>query len=705
MPIGSEVIARHIYADENGIIGSITPLRVPTIDATPFSRWKRQNAESAVTRRVHPLHARAVDMYDGNHWQGGWGWIGPKPHPQLDGPTDIQEAVTDIMNGFVSRNVVREIARRFRRAAMGREPRWALVPRDMSALKQADPDAGDDDDDETTPVEPEPTPTADPTSRARQRQQQRRRTRAKSKRAKPKIPKELQSLIDEASRAITLWWDERGVHELLQKFITTLQMPSGRAAMRIYLPDGFRTTVVGENGARTRRLAGSTSLDDALAKLYPEHPLPTQSVVYEDPQTKRKCGVTIYSVPDESNSAGRVVVELTYLDDAGAQTIVRTLTGDAEQSSSAGGVDLGGRLLMYEATMEPIITEQMIEMQRALNLALTMLPRNITTSGFLSRIITNGKLPGHWEVVDGKRTGKYIVDELPIFGPSMTNYIKGEEVKNKDGTSTLANVGVHESPPVDPTPTIHGVRGIYESMLEEGEQDHVLDRGADNANSGRSKEQGRAGFESASDEIATRVNRMGRWLLETLLACAEVLMGQPGKYTSKLRVVFECRTKVGPVSTDERASYINAYEKGVIALETAQEAIGVYDVDAERDKIEAQEGGAIDLRIRQANAFKMFIDAKLHGELAGELVGFSPDLLERIAQSFDEALEREAEQKAAELENATKIAETGAAARGVGQGVGGGRPSGNKSPPNRQGASKLTQKQSNKDRARPSTTA
>jgi len=688
MPIGSELIYRHEIEDA-AIVGSIFPVATPALDATPFSKWKTQNASQAINSALSPIHYRAQQMYEGNHWQGGWGWIGPHPDPVDDPQQEVTEAWAEIGAGFVSRNVVREIARRFRRAAMGREPRWALVPRDMNALEETT-------DSEPSPIIPPPKETADPNARARDRQ----RFAKESKPKRKKIPDKLKKLIDEASRSLTLWWDDRGIHELFQKIITTLQMPSGRAIMRIYVPDGLRQVrVESADGTRTRRLGTSTTLDDALAKLYPEHPTPFDSVVYEDAKTKRKCGVVKYTIADESSASGRELVELTYLDEKGEQTLVRTIDGDKE--SAAVPLELGGRLLVYEATMEPIITEQMIQLQRALNLALTMLPRNITTSGFLNRIITNGKLPGYWEVdANNKRTGKYIVTEIPTFGAGYTNYIKGEEVANKDGTKTLTPVGIHETPPVDPTPTLRGARGLYEAMLEEGEQDHILNRSADNANSGRSQEQGRAGFESASDELATRINRMGRWFIETSLAAAEHMMGTPGKYTSQLRAVFECRTKIGPVSTDERASYITAYEKGVIALETAQEAIGVYDVDAERDKIDTQEGGAIDLRIRQANAFKMFIDSKLHGELAGELVGFDPELLARIGASFDESVEREAEQAQAQLETQVNVAETRAKA-GVGQGVGGGRPSGAKKPGKRQGQSKLTQKQSEKDRKRP----
>lgn len=695
MPIGAEVIYRHLIADENGIVGSITPLATPSIDATPFSKWKVDNARNAVLDKVSPIHYRAQAMYDGDHWQSGWGWIGPHPDPINDEMSEVQSAWKEIGAGFVSRNVVREIARRFRRAAMGREPRWALVPRDMSVLEDVAP----------APEPPKIAPATDERGNSNGSRPDRRRAlrseRNVTKRAtKKKIPVELQKLIDEASRSLTLWWDERGLHEMLQKVITTLQMPSGRACVRIYVPDGLRRVrpASAPNARAKRTLDASTSLDDALAKLFPEHPLPTHSVVHEDAKTKRKVGVVFYRVSDEQNTAGRELVELTYLDDSGKQTLVRTI--DNDRSSTAVPLELGGKLLTYEATMEPIITEQMIELQRALNLALTMLPRNITTSGFLNRIIANGMLPGHWEVVDGKRTGKYIVTDLPTFGAGFTNYITGQEQKNKDGSTSLATVGVHETPPVDPTPTLRGVRGLYETMLEEGEQGHVLDRSADNANSGNSKEQGRAGFESASDEIATRVNRLGRWLLETSLAAAEVLMGAPGKYTGKLRVVFECRTRIGPVSNEERTSWMTAGEKGFVAIDTVREAIGVYDTDAEQDKIDAQEGGQIDLRIRQANAFKMFIDSKLHGELAGELVGFSEELLAKIGASFDETIEREEQQKEAELQNAQAIAQTSATAK-QGQGAGGGRPTGNKAPPPRQGQSKTTQKQSAKNRKAP----
>src|SRR3954469_20377902 len=42
-------------------------------------------------------------MYDGDHWQGGWGWAGPVPLPN-----EAQQYVWSLIaTGFVSRNVLR----------------------------------------------------------------------------------------------------------------------------------------------------------------------------------------------------------------------------------------------------------------------------------------------------------------------------------------------------------------------------------------------------------------------------------------------------------------------------------------------------------------------------------------------------------------------------------------------------------------------
>lgn len=531
---------------------------------------------------------------EGDHWQQGAGWIGPLPMADEDG---FAQVVSEIQRGFTSRNVVAEIVERHVSAVLGREPAWTFTPR--RALKEDE----------------EPS-------------------------------KEEQPLIDEAEAKLTEWWDERDLNGWLQRAATTL-LWAARAPFRLYVPKGLlvEERVADGNGSEAvRQVVRASTIDEALGVIFPDHPAVEKATVATNDDTKREVGVFLY----ERENLERA--ELSYLEDAelaggraaGAarRTVIRSI-GQGDSSDVAH--DLGGRLTMMEIRRPLFITTQVQQGQRALNLALSMIPRNVVTGGFLERVIMNAQMPGEWEDVtdeNGQPTGEKRFKPDPYHtGAGTTNFLAGVEYTDQDGKTHLATPNVQWREPVDVSSSEKAKRAHYQDILEEADQAHVLITG-DATASGVSREQARSDFLWSLMLTVPRVNALGRWLLETALAMAETFIGKPGQYTKTLRATFLCRVDAGPLSADERRMIVEAGDKGYIARETVMSMLGVEDVDAEQAKVMAQTGSMLDLTIKQAEALEKWNLAGLPFEVAAELVGLSDEQLKLILPALKEARDR-----------------------------------------------------------------
>jgi hypothetical protein len=593
--------------------------RTPQIIENAFTQWTRDRVHKLILANVDRLYTRARRMLDGDHWQESWGWIGPRPAPDDDFTTS-QMAWNELQQGFVSRNVIAEVVSRENDAVTADAPQWALVP--------IDPDKAED--------------------------------------------ASIQLLIKEATNGLTRWWQRRGLDALLSEFVETLLLPGGRSALRPFIPKGLTFDT---NGVRTISARG---LEDALAKVFVEHVWPTRSLLYVDPDTQREIGICVFTpTKDGTPDVNQDSIEISFVNADTDETVIITISRESGTDRvRATTVNIGGRVLLIEARRRrPFLTWQILAMQRALNFAESVVPRTIATGGFLQLMLTNASLPGEWEVdANGKRTGKFIAYATPSFGPDTVNYVSGQELTDKDGAKTLTTPGVHWHEPVDATSALNAKRSTYEDIVEEANQGHIFDRSADNANSGNSKREARSGFLKSVRRTAAPFNQCGAQLIETVLAMAEAMMGQQGRYTSVLRVDFKAHISAGPVSPEERDGYIRAFEKGVLSRETVQEAIGVDDVDAENARIAAQEGAAVDLTLRQANIYKMLTDAGVGPKEAALAAGFD----EKQASAFEASAKRMFEQQ-------MQLAKTTALAA---QKQNGGRPSGNKKPGPGQGTTK-----------------
>lgn len=523
---------------------------------------------------------------EGDHWQEGDGWIGPMPDivaPNRDVTVDL------IRKTFTSRNVIKEINGRHVDGLLGREPEWGFTVK--RAMKK----------DEV-------------------------------------LGESEESDIDEIEAAFTDWWNQR---EILKHIVKSAEQVlwGKRSVLRLMVPSGFLTSVRSK-GRQTTGIPKAPDLLTALMYIWPDVPLPKDAVVYVDPDTKEYVGILITKDAEDND-----VIEISYVqpsnsaDPNAVRLTVMARTSKTESTSVT--IDLGKKITMYQMDRDPLITEQVQEQQRALNLAISMMPRAIVTSGFLERVILGGQAPGEWKE-DSKTHEKYFVPGNYVTGAGTTNFISGQEVTDEEGKVTVTTPRIEWKEPSDPQGPVKAARFHYQNILEEVDQEHILISG-DAMASGKAREMARQGYVLSLKRSQKPVESLGRWILETALAMAETFMGSPGKYSKSYRAYFNCRIDTGPVSSDERISYAELVDRGMISMETAMHLVNIDDVDAEIARIQLQEGHKLHVEKRLAEAIKLFIDAGFPMEQALLRCGFSPTDASKIA----EASKKEAEEKAA----------------------------------------------------------
>lgn len=523
--------------------------------ASPFgTTTKVKLLEYLTGRRIKELGANR-SYYQGDHWQKNAGWAGPLPTGDDGGKVELE-----IKRAFVSLNMVRQVCDRHAAGVVGSEPSWGLTVRRALKPKQ-----------------------------------------------KPTLKE--QKLIDEAEALLTVWWDERGIHELLQKVVATANWAE-RAALRLFVPPGELVT----NPTTGKRVAPQMTLEQALMQIWLDTPDPEQATVYTDRRTMQKVG--IYTYQDEEKVAW---VEATYLDDAAptdmqsaqgapAQRKVTVVQVTKEDKSTGRHVEpqnnlrlpLGGHLMMYELELPLLVTPQVCQQQRLLNLALTLLSRNVVAGGFLERIFLDAQMPGYFKE-DPENEGKWIFVPQPYkTGPMTTNYVSGtvatnpqtkEPILDAEGRPTVSRPDVRWRDPVKIDTFTGTAAEAKRGILEECHQVHTLTNSESNL-SGESRLQARADYMSDLLIASGRVNIMGRWLIETVLSLAAYLAGDPAKFDS-LRATFACRINPGPLSADETRLIIERVDKKLLSQENGMALTGVQDTDAEKALIAEETDAAL----------------------------------------------------------------------------------------------------------------
>ncbi|HLL74822.1 MAG TPA: hypothetical protein VK421_06120 [Pyrinomonadaceae bacterium] len=512
---------------------------------------RRQIAEAVTGAKKEADKWGAADnllFYDGEHFDKGRFWTGPQP---ADGDRNNPASYDKVEKEFASKNAVRDITDGHRDGVVSREIEWALTVRRPLAKKGEILDGRELTEDEK-PNEKE------------------------------------QALIREAQAALTVWWNERRMLKVFQDATETL-LKTTRAPMRLFIPPAE----VGENG-----MIPTAPLEESLEKIFVEALPYDQATVLTDPYSRRQAGV--FAVKDGEEE----VAEITYLNDA-KETVWKVLrdennpavpytpqssyqsifsaTPRREADAEPATFDLGGRLLIYEMRRKPFITPQIVQSNKQLNKAKTLRGHNLNTAGFAETTLLNVDLPGKI-VTQPDGSQKFVPDPIKR-GPPVINAWTGFRWTDGEGKEHVEQPYIERSEPSPVDVFIGSERADYRDILEESKQVHTLIAGDAQA-TGVSRVQARGGFALSLNPTKGEVDAACRWALETVLAMAATLSGQPGRFDS-LRANADCRIDTGPVTPEEVTMYVSLWEKGVWSKERVQRATGVEDTDQENTLIEA----------------------------------------------------------------------------------------------------------------------
>lgn len=508
------VLQREIEAQ----FSSLTP---NTTSGPPIRLKNIVNPDKAreLFRERRTKGAIANSLFDsGNHYQDGDGYVGAKPSPTDEAYSSTMLA---IKAGFVSENVIKEVVDRHLAGELGREPLWGFLPSDA------------------------PMPEAE------------RRRKLFSKLfnivrtvVQGQPSSDADKLSQEADQALTAnWWNTRRVRNTLKQAVRTALLEE-RATVRFFIPEGLRD----QNG----QLQVRRDLSSAVTIPQIEVLTADKAGIFIDVDTQQEFGLYVYKTEDNKDAAW-----LTYVQRG--LTILRIMVDkEADQTYS---FELGGRLLMYEFQRDPLITEQIRSLQKSLNLARTMMVRNVNLAGSLERVIMNSEKPEEWLTGPGAvmgLTGLLIRDEdKRIIGRANPNIQFRDPVSTKTFTETRDD--------------------LYAAILSGCQQRFALISG-DATASGRARIEARAEFETSLKDSKDVVDDGGRWLLETHLRLSAIFCGRSKDFL-QLRCDFQAVIETGPITPEERDANRADVQANLMSKETAMSRNGIDDTDAELERI------------------------------------------------------------------------------------------------------------------------
>lgn len=547
---------------------------------------------TTVDQLTERLRARSLDVtaisenclfYDGDHWQAGNGWIGQRP--------DITDAnyasvMAQIQTGFVSRNAIKEVVSRHISGVLGREPAWDYVLRRPLA-EQRDKDGallrGDN---------------------------------GQARREQPTVAEE--ALLREADTEMTAWWDQRKPFGVVREAAVSLVL-GGCSVLRVYVPRGLR-----DNNGKVQR----TKLADALTALRVHSPPVTAAGIVVDVDTEAEYGVYLFKRGNESYA------EVSYLNDSG-QTIIRIIKSDGTFEESD-PLDLGGHLTIFELRRDILITAQVRQLQRALNLANTKMLRNVNVAGDLERTLFNAEPPmRETDEIDPATGKKKRVPAAFRTGAGVTAFVQGTAIRNEQGEIiSRENPSISYRDPVDVSTFIATKLSEYADILGECQQTHALISG-DATASGKSREQARSEYEGSLDVTKGVLDGALRWLLEVVLYHGSGIASQRRRFAG-LRVEANCHADSGPLSAEERRANRDDFDKGLLSSETAMSRNGVDDPDAENERIRSEgDKTADDLKLWEVVETATRAGVPLAFYLAEEL-GWEPSKIAQLEQALEE---------------------------------------------------------------------
>jgi hypothetical protein len=383
---------------------------------------------------------------------------------------------------------------------------------------------------------------------------------------------------------LTPWWNEREALNDLQKSAETVLL-EGIAVKRVFIPKGLVPDGV---------IPKLPDINRALDYIFFETKTADVAGVFIDPDTQKKIGVYLFEEKDANGDVTANCAELSFLNEKN-ETICRVVRDKGKDSEDI-IYQLGGRLLVFEMQRPPLITEQVQSNQKALNLAHTMMTRNVNMAGSRERSVTNAQPPRRPVRVQSKSNPREITETVPgdyETGAGAVMFLMGYPIRNEKGDIIgYTNPGVHVTDPAQVDVFVHTRDMKYAAILGQCHQRHVLIQG-DATASGVSRKQAEKEWQRSLKDTKTVVDAAGRWQLEVTLRLAAQLVGQTPAYLN-LRADFNCLLDVGEPEPDDIRVVMEMRKPGgpnntpLISDETARNKVGIDDAAAELERIEAE---------------------------------------------------------------------------------------------------------------------
>jgi len=397
-------------------------------------------------------------------------------------------------------------------------------------------------------------------------------------------------VVARAEAVLLKWWNANDVLRTFQKACNPL-LYAGRSPLRMLVPAGLTAEL--DADGQPLFVEPSGTLEEVIEAIFVTAPKLDECTVALDENTMRRLGIYLYRdirgnelletsflgtdkrtvlrvVPHNSSATGTVRGTLDYLS--------RALFARQTPATSQSTFDLGGNLMHYLMERDALVTEQVMQNQALLNMALTMLPRNVVLGGFLERIYFNVRRPTE-RVPDPANPGQFIDVELDVeVGTGRQAYLSGT-LYGKEDDPRLAEPRAQFREPVPVTTFEDTARIALTNIYDEMFQRYVL-MGDDATASGLSRITAKADWVISLGETAPVVNRAMSTVLNNVLRMAAQFAGEADVFRD-IRVEAQCVIDLGPLLPEERKQIVDEVERRARTTASGMTALGIEDPDAE----------------------------------------------------------------------------------------------------------------------------
>lgn len=587
--------------------------------------------------RVKPFELSAWNMYNGDHWDRGYGYIGPMP--AID-DKDSDRVLDLISRAFTSRNVVRETVDRAIDGLISRSPNWKVFNQEQllsRAIQEAQQRADNSKrlqaaEKSTEAVANAPEPKFVPRAVNKDTAPNIKATavdgniklNVQNDQGSQDVPETVNKKEIEAEILLGKLWTDLNLKSVLEASFAE-RLVTGRGCVRVYVPKKYQN----DDGS----LKNISGLLEATKAVRAEHIERERAKVIDDEGHK----MSVVRLEKSTKGTAKITtlkgIEISFVDDddltylavfepsnqaqgkknitppenlndeenTDVPTMVDELRKKADVSS---GIFLDGNLLTEEVSGVPFVTSQLLQNNRALNLDLTLGVNVLVEDGFTEMITTNASIE-YVEVADLNNPGKMKkVAKTLQRGSSMVTNLVGVQSFDEKGNKTYQTPGAQFRTPTTLSTFSEGENLYYKQCLAETKQIFVL-ISADSLASGESRIQARQDFLNEILRFKADIDKLGGWLLSTLLHLTATLAGQDG-YFKGIGVNFDSRVTAGDLSADEKNVVITRYDKHLISRENAMVLLGSEDPLLEVDAIRADVAEQMDDNIRRVSAMSKF---------------------------------------------------------------------------------------------------